>query len=411
LSDDREELELQALMRELDDAFETTRPRRGFEDELWSKLQKRRPPWIRVRDMFAGLPAIPTAAVAAVLVVAVGIGVIAVGGGLHPFGGASLSATSGNRPQSAPDHAYQGLLPTPALHPGYVDSGIGPAPAAANGGAQTPYGPLTASAGARLYFGPATMDWTGTFATKTVDAAVLIYGEPGRAQADQFAASIGASTSKQPSSANGLLGSYSGADFTVNVRSSIPQLAREPFFVLTPSNPTSIPGASAEDMANQLLSKYSLLPSWPYTVIVQQTDQQNARVVYARQMDVTTGGSANFVDWVGERYGVEVDISGGKPVVAFGELPVSLTPVDYRLISNDAAAQAAVAASPSGPAAITPTPVVHLDQAQLVYALAISNGQGYFEPAYLFSGTFEYNGQTYVKRVLVPLVDPSLRSS
>jgi hypothetical protein len=48
---------------------------------------------------------------------------------------------------------------------------------------------------------------------------------------------------------------------------------------------------------------------------------------------------------------------------------------------------------------------------QLVYALAVSGQQGFYEPAYLFSGTFEYGGHTYTKRVLVPLVDPSLRSS
>jgi hypothetical protein len=54
---------------------------------------------------------------------------------------------------------------------------------------------------------------------------------------------------------------------------------------------------------------------------------------------------------------------------------------------------------------------VDLRTVELVYALAVSNGQGFYEPAYLFSGTFSYNGQTYTKRVLVPLVDPSLRSS
>jgi hypothetical protein len=54
---------------------------------------------------------------------------------------------------------------------------------------------------------------------------------------------------------------------------------------------------------------------------------------------------------------------------------------------------------------------VRLDTVQLVYALAISGPQGFYEPAYLFSGTFQLGGRTYVKRVLVPLVDPALRSS
>ena len=55
-------------------------------------------------------------------------------------------------------------------------------------------------------------------------------------------------------------------------------------------------------------------------------------------------------------------------------------------------------------------PAVDLKSVELVYALAFARGQGYYEPAYLFSGTFSYNGQTYTKRVLVPLVDPTLRS-
>ena len=58
-----------------------------------------------------------------------------------------------------------------------------------------------------------------------------------------------------------------------------------------------------------------------------------------------TSGSAEFVDWIGERYGIEVDMSQGKPVLAFGELPLSLYSVSYRLIPNDAAARAARGAS------------------------------------------------------------------
>ncbi|HLZ94345.1 MAG TPA: hypothetical protein VKT20_03340 [Candidatus Dormibacteraeota bacterium] len=414
MSDDREELELQALQRELDDAFETTRPRRGFEDELWSRLQRRRPFWMRLRDAIGafpgalrGLPAVPTAAIAAVLVVAVGIGVLAIGGGLHPPG--STLSESAAAPRAPAEHTSSGLLPTPVLHPGYVDSGVQAAAPAPNGA--VPFGPLSSAASAHLYFGPATMDWTGTFASPTVDAPVLSYTEPGLPLADQFAASLGASSGKQVRQVNGFLGTYMGADFTVSVRGSVSQLPREPFFVLTPSASVSVQGDTPAAIAGAFLAKYSLVPQWPYTVIVQQTDQQNARVVYARESNLPSSGSAYFIDWIGERYGIEVEISQGKPVLAFGELPLSLTSVSYRLISNDAAAQAAVSAQASGPAVITPAPVVHLDEAQLVYALAVGDGQGYFEPAYLFSGTFAYNGETYVKRVLVPLVDPSLRSS
>jgi hypothetical protein len=144
--------------------------------------------------------------------------------------------------------------------------------------------------------------------------------------------------------------------------------------------------------------------------VVQQSPTQ-ARVLFTRQYELSGGTLADFVDWNGDKYGIEVDVSGGKAVLAFGQLPISLPAAGSRLISNDAALRAALSAGPAGPAVLTPTPVVHLDQAVLVYALAVAGGKGYFEPAYLFSGSFQYNGQTYVKRVLVPLVDPSLRSS
>ena len=81
------------------------------------------------------------------------------------------------------------------------------------------------------------------------------------------------------------------------------------------------------------------------------------------------------------------------------------------MISNEKAAQLAVSSAPASSAAIQPVPTIRLDRVELVYALAISGGQGYYEPAYLFSGSFQYSGHTFVKRVLVPLVDPSLRSS
>src|SRR5260370_30928249 len=69
---DQEDPELQALQRQLDDAFHNTRPRAGFEDDLWSSMQARRPVWAQARDFFGGLlaavprvPPAPGAALAA----------------------------------------------------------------------------------------------------------------------------------------------------------------------------------------------------------------------------------------------------------------------------------------------------------------------------------------------------------
>jgi len=83
----------------------------------------------------------------------------------------------------------------------------------------------------------------------------------------------------------------------------------------------------------------------------------------------------------------------------------------YRIISSGQAVKSALASSPSGPASIEPTPTVRLTTVELVYALAVAGDHSFYEPAFLFSGTFNNNGVTYIKRVLVPAVDPSQRSS
>src|SRR4030088_2259734 len=96
---DNDDLELQALQRQLDDAFETTRPRRGFEDELWLRMQARRPLWQRVRESLVGLgagvwkaPAVPLGVVAVVLVAVIGAGVL-LNSGLHNETSPALSTT------------------------------------------------------------------------------------------------------------------------------------------------------------------------------------------------------------------------------------------------------------------------------------------------------------------------------
>ena len=392
-----DDLELQALQRELDDAFETTRPRRGFEDELWLRLQARRPLWTRLRDSLAGiggsireLPALPAATVAVVLVLAIGLGVLAVGGGLHLGGGGNTYSSTALAPGPA-DRAVYGHLPTPVLHPGLVDTAVPGAAASVPAGSA---GAPNAQA-ADLYYGPATLTWAGTFPSADVKAPVLTYVEPGLPEADQFAATLGASSSKQVRQVNGFLGTYGGADFTVSVRGTVAQLPREPYFLLTPSAPVS----------GDILERYSLVPNWTPLIVV-----GNGRTTYQRTYPLADGSFAAFVNWAGDPDGIEVDTANGQAVQVFGQLPLTLITTTYRLISNDAAERAALTAAPAGPAAISPTPVVNLDRVQLVYALAVAGGQGYFEPAYLFSGSFQYNGQTYVKRVLVPLVDPSLRS-
>ena len=392
-SQDPEELELEALQRKLDDAFETTRPRRGFEDDLWLRIQRRRPLGERLRDMLGGLaggfreaPAIPIAAVALLLIVVVGVGLL--NSGLSPFGsnhGGAMSASAPN-PKGAEggaSFAGGGIIPTPALHPGLVPS----VPAPSNGQADV----TTAPADNNLYFGPATLTWSGTFPAGSVSAPVLIYSEP---------------TADQTRSATNVFGPQQGV--TIATQGSVPQLPREPIYIVRETGAGVASGTDPVAAADAFLSAHNLLPPWPDNVVVVQSGQVS-RVIYQRAFALPSGDNAFLVNWNGDRYGIEVDIFGGKRS-AVGPLPLGLQSASYPLISNDQAAQLALSEPPASTAAITPTPAVNLDHVELVYALAISGNSGFYEPAYLFSGTFTYNGQTYVKRVLVPLVVASSRS-
>jgi hypothetical protein len=116
------------LERRLDAAFRATRPRRGFEDELWARLQARRPWWRRLGEARHVPLAGAAAAVAALLLVGLVVTLVRFAG---PHGGGT--ATSGaTRTAAAPQAA-------PAA------SGASRADTAA-GQAGLPFGPLPAPA-------------------------------------------------------------------------------------------------------------------------------------------------------------------------------------------------------------------------------------------------------------------------
>src|SRR4030088_581042 len=148
MSEQNEELERRPRRRELDDASATVRPRAGYDDELWLRMQAARPAQSRFHDAFAGffrgilaVPKVPAAAVAAVLVLALGLGLLVNSGALHGPGSGS-TASLGLR-----DGATFGKLPTPVFNP--VIASVVPASGSPNDGyfapAQVPY------------FGPATL--------------------------------------------------------------------------------------------------------------------------------------------------------------------------------------------------------------------------------------------------------------
>ncbi|HZK72772.1 MAG TPA: hypothetical protein VFD88_02060, partial [Clostridia bacterium] len=184
---EEEDLDLLALQRQLDDAFQTTRPRPAFEDELWLRMQSRRPIWSRLRDTFAGLidgvreaPAVPSAAVAIALIVVVGAGIISLNG-LRPGESASTaSAPNAVRSGAAPVAAPPQFGPLPA-------AGLAAVPGSgANVPTQAMFSPNA------LYIGPATFTWSGALDITAASLPVFRYQEPTQAVADRFAMSVGA---------------------------------------------------------------------------------------------------------------------------------------------------------------------------------------------------------------------------
>jgi hypothetical protein len=402
---DEEELELQALQRQLDDAFETTRPRPGYDDELWLRVQAGRLTPRRLRDMLAGLlqgirsvPAVPASAVAAVLVVVVVVVAFTRLGGFGPGGGGGASTSSQGNSAAAPaaGQLYAGnfgRLPTPVFN---SDKSFAP-------------GTATSQAAGAAYSGPVQLVWSGKLTLNITSAPVFRYREPSANAADQFATGLGAVLHDRPS---GFLGSYSAADYTLKVRGTVQSPPSSPAYFIFASlsmPPIDAAGAGPADQASIFLAQHGLIPQWSYVVEVDSSGDP-VKVRYDRQFDAPGYGPAYLVDLNGQRYGLEVDLSANRPVLSSGLLPVSLEIADYQVISADEAVRAALASSGAKAApGATPAPTVQLTQAELVYVLVPAGDHSFYEPAVLFSGSFTAGGQTLVKRVLVPAVDPSQR--
>ncbi|MEA2655888.1 MAG: hypothetical protein QOI23_1253, partial [Chloroflexota bacterium] len=334
---EEEDLELQALQRQLDDAFQSTRPRPAFEDELWLRMQSRRPVWSRIRDGLTGFvaglreaPAVPAAAVAIALIVVIGAGITL--SGLHP-GGAGTSATGVNQDGSTkfgPVAPGYGALPQPSL------SGQGQVP---------PNTPAQVSASAnQAYLGPVSLTWAGTLDVTATSLPVYRYQEPTPAAATQFATTLGATPTGNP--VTGALGSYaSGAGIDLVVYGSQSQPAREPTFVLNEVRSASAPTGDPVSEATAYLAAHSLLPEWQYQTAVEKVGVTE-RVKFLRTFYVPSQGPANLVDDAGDPYGIEVDLVAAQPrVLEFGPLPLTLDVASYPVISSDQAVRAALASS------------------------------------------------------------------
>ena len=396
---DREELELEALRRQLDDAFETTRPRAGFEDELWTRMQQRRPAATRLSDAWFGFirtireAPVPSAAVAALLVVLIGAGAL-VYAGFGRGGASTASSTAGQyapQSQSVAGAGTFGRLPSPVL----ITAGQSPAGA----------GPNYSQAQGALYSGPVNLKWTGKLDVSLAVAPVFRYHEPSISDVDQFANSLGAALQDRPA---GYLGSYQTIDLSLRVSGTVQSPAREPSYIILPTSsipPVESVGGEA-DAALVFLAQHNLRPGWPYQPSVAVAGDQSTVSLF-RQFAVSGYGYAYLVDPGGARYGIEVDLKGNRPTLVSGPLPLSQDSATYQIISSQDAIQSALASSPGAGAS---APTVLLSSAELVYTLVVAGDHSFYEPSFLFSGSFTLNGKPYVKRILVPAVVPAQRT-
>jgi hypothetical protein len=161
-------------------------------------------------------------------------------------------------------------------------------------------------------------------------------------------------------------------------------------------------GAAPQDIAKIFLAEHSLTPTWPYTVSV-DSSADPVKIHYEREITVSGYGPAHLVDASGTRYGMDVYVSARHPVLVSGPLPVNLDSASYRIIPPSQAINASPNPSASGP-------TIQLTNAELVYVLVPAGDHSFYEPAYLLSGSFQLDGKTMVKHVVVPAIDPSQRA-
>jgi len=392
---DEEELDLRALQRQLDDAFQTTRPRPAFEDELWLRMQARRPIWQRLRDGFAGLfegmreaPGVPATAVAILLVVVIGAAAVKLGGLSDRASSTAGLATGQDGGVKNGGRAEYGPLPVPAFT---VENPTRP----------TDHG----VAGPTYYNGSATLVWAGQLDVTASSLPVFRYREPTASDAEQFGAALGAGPAAQQTA--GSLGTYAGDNFVLEVTGSVGRPAKEPSFILSELNAKTAAGSDPVRVATAYLAARSLIPAWSYQTEVAKSGG-TTRVRFIRLFDTPNEGQIPLVDPQGNRYGIEVDIRSGQPsVVETGPLPLAIDSATYPIIASDQAVRTVLATSANPAAGI---PVVKLTKAELVYVLVWAGDHSFYEPAYLFSGTFSDQGVTKIERVLVPAIDPSFLS-
>jgi hypothetical protein len=380
------------LERRLGAAFSQTRPRRGFEDALWARLEKgsRR----RGRSWLAGLPnRAPRGAwpalggLAAVLVFLIAVLPFMIRG--HQ-GGSATSTSGGTTAESAPapgaapgsatraaDAGSAALAPTTTF-------GLLPTPRLAGANSSTPQASAVIP-----YYGPAMLSVTASPAMLSVTLPVFRFAEPSSRQATAVART------------------YNGQPVTTSSQSS-----REPRVQMIGSRTdpgTGAPLADAQALAaaDAFLAGRNLALPWPH--LPQVVDQGPLALVrYVRQFAVDGQVLATQVDQLGEPAGADLTVrSDGAVLRATVPMQLQLQMSAYPARASQQLAQDAADVPAPTSVGLNPVPQVLLSQASLVYIAVIAGGFGYFEPAYLFIGTFTAGATRYEKRVLVPALNAS----
>lgn len=398
---DLNEAELAELERRLDAAFASARPRRGFEDELWVRLARRAPWWALWRHPGRGpLPAL--GAVAAVLLI--GLATFLVPRAQLGQGGAGSSSYSSrtSAPAAAPEQNGGGLSGPQKAAPVAGGFGALPAPALARAAGQAA-GEVSADAGTSAL--PVTV--TASLPSVPARLPVYRYSQPTSGDRVGFAASLRARPAGTPNQ-------YLGSDFSLSLDGAM-KGRQEPTFQLSGvaggAPPAGAPPApsEAERIADDYLDSHKLRPSWPTKVSV-ETGASSAVVRYQRQFTMAGLGSVGQIDDGGSPAGLEVSLDASRSVTAVsGPLPLTLESSSYPSRPPAQARDAAARGTAAGMAGATGAGAakLELNQVRLVYIAVADDAYGYFEPAYLFTGTAA-SGE---RRVLVPALDASaLRS-
>lgn len=391
-----EQFEDPELQQRLDRAFQGSRPRRGFEDELLSRIQARRPLLLRLRDALTARMLQPALTTVAVLVIVGGL-IFLVAHNFHPVGlrgGASSSTAAGPAKQDGAPGA-----------PGGIRGAAGPTSSDAFGQVPIPQATVTTDY-------PGALDLRIATALPPLPANLPVYRyiEPDAAAAAAFARAHGAPT-QAPASASStipIVGQFSGLGEEITVLGTDSANLVGPTYLIdrTPSAPVASPGTltdiAAVNGAQSYLGTSKLAPAGASPTV--RSGPDGAQVFYKSVFTVLGYGTAEQVDARGHSVGTTVSLRGdGQVFQASGPLGIDAAGSNYPPATTASVQLRLGARSQTGG-----TPVqVNLTVAQLVYVAVPAPPGGLFEPAWLLTGTFQAGGATHQVTVVVSALDTS----